>query len=505
MDNAIRAEQKLKKICDSLGITPEGRKWLDVALDPFKDVEQRPSGYPDKTMARSVVQVFHSQLEITRPATVPLGSNWDCNIFTDTLWRPNSAKITTRTAGCFLKSGQTGTNASRGGLQIRSGPAGTPLLTEQATGSLSLPTDVFDEESDSRVIAWAFEVHDKTSPLKRQGAVITWRVSDDTSEATSANVINTNADVAVIQTTVPLYSLPEPPTTTAEAIDLPLSQEWKAEDGVYVVPLLNEPTNPLSQLKNIGFEAREGSNVYFNTITQTGVIQHVLQTNAKLPFTCSGAYFNGLSDESSLILNLTAYIEQFPSKSSALHRLTQMSCPQDNVAIELYTKIARIMPTGCPVDDNFLGAFISGIANAARAVIPHIPKILRGVGIATEVVSRTMDAFNPSGNQRTMGEHLGSSIQKEKKMIRDVEKVTNVLRNDVQRKENQIVPYHNNNNNREIIINRNNGNVVRNRQGSGIRMVETNTKNKRNKNYNRTAQLWSDVRQRDKGNRWVGK
>lgn len=501
MERASKAEHKLKKICDELRITPEGRKWLDVCVDPFKDIEQRPSGYPDKTMARSVVQVFHSQQEVSRPSTVPIGSNWDCNIFTDTLWRPVAARVTTEDNGLFVKTGQTGTNAQRGGIQIRSGPTGVPLLTEQRTGSISLPLDVFDEESDSRLIAWAFEVHDKTAPLKRQGAVIVYRVSDDTSEPFIANVGNTSTDVTVINTAIKCHTLPEPPTTTAEAIDLPLSQEWKAEDGVYVVPLLNEPVNPPQQLKKLAFLAREGSNNYFPIIqTTTGVVQSIANSNAILPFSLSGAFFNGLSDESVLIVNCTAYIEQFPSKSSQLHRLTQMSCPQDNAAIELYTKIARVMPTGCPVDDNFLGAFIAGIANAARTIVPYIPTIARGIATTTEIIGQTVQAMNgPNRNQSQP-----SSTNREHRALNELTRAANEIKKDINKKENnnlQIVPY-NPPVNRTIVVRNNNNNNAHN---NGVRTINTNVKNKRNKNYDRTSQLFYDVKQRDKGNRWVGK
>ena len=102
--------------------------------------------------------------------------------------------------------------------------------------------------------------------------------------------------------------------------------------------------------------------------------------NAIVPITLSGAYLTGLSGETTLTVNLTYYIEQFPSIISQLKRLSAPSCPEDFAAIELYTKVARKLPTGVEVNDNFLGAFVSGVSRIMQQVAPRIPAIINGVG-----------------------------------------------------------------------------------------------------------------------------
>jgi len=77
MDKASRAEARIKSVCDRLGITEGGRKWMDTALDPFKDIIQKPIGFPDRIMSNSVVQTVHDSVSINAPGIV----NWDCNIF----------------------------------------------------------------------------------------------------------------------------------------------------------------------------------------------------------------------------------------------------------------------------------------------------------------------------------------------------------------------------------------------------------------------------------------
>lgn len=129
MDKAAQAEHRIKNVCDALGITSGGRLWMDVALDPFKDIAQKPQGYPDKNMAPSVIQTVHDYVEITAPSSSGSG-NWDCNIFLDSLWKTTTLHETDKTIPSepimFNSVGQNPAGYNRGGLVVRAGPAGLP-------------------------------------------------------------------------------------------------------------------------------------------------------------------------------------------------------------------------------------------------------------------------------------------------------------------------------------------------------------------------------------------
>lgn len=378
MDRAAKAENSIKTTCDSLGISPEGRKWLDVALDPFKDIQQKPTGYPDRVCAQSVVQTVHQSLDITKPATAT--GNWDCNIFLDTAWVDKQLFVTPRPLSTvttmFQNTSQEANPYQRGGLVIRSGPSGVPLsILQTSNKSLSLVTDVFQNDTSCRILGIGFEVHNTTAELNKQGSVITYRV-DDVPYVYPTTVVKDKASAS----SCPPYDtmeLVDPPTTAGEAIDLPGSLQWDAAHGVYVVPLFNQPSNPPVDLRAMPLLEVTSDTFYYQKINFDTTIAYIGDAgNAPIPITLSGAYFTGLSPETTLTLNLTYYVEQFPNFSSPLHRLTSPSCPDDYKAIELYTKVARHLPTGVKVNDNFAGAFVSGIATLMRAAIPHIPRLL---------------------------------------------------------------------------------------------------------------------------------
>lgn len=517
MEKASKAEAKMKRICDGIGITPEGRAWLDVCLDPFKDIEQHPAGYPDKQMARSCVQVVHDTLTVTRPSGT---GNWDCNIFLDTLWESIDLHDTLADRGFYLAQSQGTTPYKRGGLVVRAADQGVPLtmVTTQNSSCRSLVDDVFADGTPCRLLALGFEVHDTTQELKKQGAVVVYRVSDDNTDSDYI-CIQDNSTNCLSQSGVACL-LPDPPTTQGQAIDLPLSQEWLAKDGVYVVPVLNTTTNPPVQPSRVGAATKDVSNVntqWFPQITSNNLTRGINSYTSETPFSLSGAYFTGLDQDAVLVVNLCYYIEQFPSYGSPLHRLTKKGCPLDNEALEFYTKIARVMPVGVPVNDNFLGAFISGIANIARTVAPYVGTALRVGGAIAQVVGSMPVGGNQmsslasgrdyrpasilsettSSSSRALG-HPRGGVQSAPLVVRSTERDSVVPNNNSR----AIVPYtplldtlypkQRKEIEREVVKEMRNANP------------QIRVRNKRNKDYNRTEELVKKATMPNAGNKWAG-
>lgn len=387
MDKAAKAEKRIKQICDQMGITPDGRKWLDTALDPFKDILQKPSGYPDRIMAPSVVQVVHSSKAIKAP--VGVSGNWDCNIFLDHLWQTSNLRNTSQIQhNVYLEGNVASPTLPRGGCVVRGAASGSLLDIRTTYDNIPYVTDVFDTETSARIIAIGMEVHNTTSELYKQGSVITWAVSD---EPTFQTAVPCRSDYAVrnnfVKDSVILVDAPETP---AEAIDLPGSLQWDAAKGCYVVPrFIQEENEPQDLRPLIAVEHSEVGLAYTSLITSdaTNVYFDGDPTNAMLPTGLAGAMFTGLSNQTELTVNLTYYVEQFPSIESNLRRLAGQGCPEDFAALELYTKIVRHMPTGVEVNDNFLGAFVAGIARVASMVMPYIPRVLSAISTGSEIVS----------------------------------------------------------------------------------------------------------------------
>lgn len=504
MEKAIKAENEIARVCRTLGVTADGRKWLDVALDPFKDVPQRPDGYPDMCTAKSCSQKIHQTFVIRKPSSVGDTDNWDCHIFIDPTWSHKKVMVTPTDGPIMQQTGQADISAmGRGGLCVRAAPTGIQLGIGTTVDEYcrSMDQQVFEDGTDCRCYAMGLEVHDTTQELKKQGSVIVYRVADDCEDeyCVTAKDNLTATNNAVYEG----IRLPEPPITAGEAVDLPQSQQWEAKEGVYIVPLFNSPTNPPSFLQSRPVIMDEGGSVYTQKIQNTN-LNFFFQdpSNMKLPFTLSGAYFQGLAPEASLTINWDYYVQQFPAYNSPLKRIADRQPADDPAALKMYSELAKVMPTGCPVNQNFLGTFVAGIANAAKALLPkvatYLPKIIQGAQIASSVIN----ALQPSGenegsqlvkyvsrNNNNSNSGTGTNISHlSKPALKSNEVVVNTV---VQKK-----PV----TSREMVVYQDS--TVKNVKTGKVRHVtseEVVVKNKRDKNYNRTYKL---AKQSNYGNRW---
>lgn len=396
---AARAEQSLSKTCATLGITEEGKRWLDIALDPFKDMRMPTAGFPDEVVLPSVVQTIHESFVVTRPASVPDTDPWDCNIFLDQMYRDLNLKTTTEYApnNYFSSSQAGGVQSTRGGVQIRSGAAGSDLDFSKYTGNISFKEDVLPE-ADTRMIGCGLEIHNVTEDLHKSGALITYRISETPETVGIANLMYDQGVTACIPTSAPVTLLIAPPVNASEAIDMPGSLQWEAKDGAYIVGVLTQPTNPPKEPEAVFPVSRESdSSVQTLELQQIGAAKLIklrdTDNNIILPFSLSGCFLTGLHPQTKLQVNLAYYIETFPSKDNPLRRLTSPSPAFDAKALELYGRIIQKLPTGVEVSENFAGGFISGIATIARGVMNYAPQIIRGIGIGANILQNGMNMF----------------------------------------------------------------------------------------------------------------
>jgi len=395
-EKAAKAERSLANTCAKLGITEVGKRWLDLCLDPFKDLNMPTAGYPDSVTMPSVVQTLHDSYTISAPSSVTAGNNWDLNIFVDQLYNNVALYQTSYDASqqTVYQGTQGTTPYGRGGLVMRSGPVGGQLGIQTTTFGASLKQDILGE-GDVRLIGIGLEIHNTTQELKKQGSLICYRIPD---APVSNLVLNQLIDLGVTPC-IPLaqhaVSLIEVPTTATQAIDMPGSVQWEAKDGAYIVPILSAPTNPPDTpevLAPIELDELTGQNYYPKMSTiGAGRMVYLPNPTANMVhgFSPSGCFMSGLSYETTLTVNLTYYVEVFPKKGSVLRRSVQPAPGLDAKALDLYAHIIAHMPLGVPVNDNFLGAFISGIAAIARTVggflVSNGPTIARGISAVSQV------------------------------------------------------------------------------------------------------------------------
>jgi len=108
-------------------------------------------------------------------------------------------------------------------------------------------------------------------------------------------------------------------------------------------------------------------------------------------FNIAGAYFSGLSNSTTLTVNIIHYFERFPSidipSDVNLVVLAKPSCRYDPKALELYSAVIRHMPVGVPQRFNGLGDWFREAVQTAKDIvspvlsaIPH-PIAMMGAGV----------------------------------------------------------------------------------------------------------------------------
>jgi hypothetical protein len=289
---------------------------------------------------------------------------------------------------------------------VRSGPAGADLDITATTANLSLKNDVLNE-GDVRVVGIGLEIHNTTSNILKGGALITYRVPDAPLVPTiGTNVLDASGSVTCTSTSNQCFGLAKVPETASQAIDLQGSIEWEAKDGAYIVPILSEPVNPPLSIQPMGmYEMQDGndSHAYYPVITNVGTMALNNNFNLPIPFSISGAYLTGLSNETTLQVNLVYYVEIFPYMTSTLRRVLQPATGLDSKALELYNHISTKLPTGVKVKENFLGGFISGVAKLASQALKWIPKIVGGISAGVQVYDTINSAMAGQDNDISMG------------------------------------------------------------------------------------------------------
>jgi hypothetical protein len=494
MNTAVQAEKKLYNKCKALGISDAGFKWLDTALDPFKDITIKPMGYPDRLMAPSVIQTVHGTFDIKVPTSAG-GGNWDCMIFVDQIATPVPLRLSPAINGYVIaQDTQSGTKHQRGGINVRSGPAGSSLDITTTSDNESIDPTLYTN-SKGRVIGIGFEVHNTTSDLNRQGSVTTFRVCDPSTDEIVTSVIDHLGIAACTPTTQKAIFLAEPPATATEAEDLPGSVSWAAEKGCYVVPVFMEEDNIPTDLGIVGVLVKdEDFGLYYPPIVALGTITAPDPSfaTAKLPTSLSGAFFTGLSPQTTLTLKYVYYFEQFPSIQSSLKRVASHSCPEDFIAIEAYTKIAKDLPTGVPVGENFLGAFIAGISRLAAWVLPKIPQMIKGVQAATAGISAVSAVMN---NQKRLAED-----DRETRETRIVVARPNQRNQSNARSEQVLISETKINHKPKTIIEE----LMRVNEPAPKATRNNRSRNQNNRRNNNSA-FAEAVERADAGNRWIGK
>jgi len=254
-----------------------------------------------------------------------------------------------------------------------------------------------------RIVYSGFEVVNTTAQIYKQGAVTVYEYghSYETSQVAGLGDISSNPPDARYQSYA-ANTFRCPPNTIAEAKIMPGSHTWPAQDGCYctskflgdnpfqaatmrnyVIQQNQESAGPDSGYMLTSSEHDVGSFVSpglvgdaYSTIGGPTVGPSKAAYNAA-PAThfsrmsTAGAYFTGLSPQTTLFVTWRVGIERLPAANKPTFlALAQPSATFDPNALLLYNLIANNLPPGCPQGWNDLGKWFNTIASVAKNVIP---------------------------------------------------------------------------------------------------------------------------------------
>jgi len=462
-------------------ISPDGWNWLLSSLDPFHDFAHPLAGYPDLAGAPSVV------LEITRTATIAgsqLGSGFmSCYLcpFSSSVssananvragnWDTINPPLANAGAGAFSPATPS-TNATAlsayiindacitGDMVIMTSPVpllGDPntnginytgvnpanaMLSPLVVASLTMPTGVVLRHgitAPHRVIGAGFEVTNTTAPLYRSGSVVVYDSpsnwgSCDTFIATPLGPSPSvpDGDFAIAQAHFEVVM--GPPTTLDQAILMPNSKQWAAEEGAYCMAKFSSMDNRVSSATSntglSGYAFGQESNLLIAqqmtgiNIHTTGLFQ--VPTNNQIqifalgryncyPFNGVGSWFTGLDPiNTSMQVTVKWYLEVFPNTffEQNLVPTTSPSAVYDPVALEVYARVVSQLPPGVPVKDNFLGLIGSAIGGLAKTAISGISNAIGGSMKPVDLQAEWSAALRKHGNNPGNVIHSGDITQ----------------------------------------------------------------------------------------------
>jgi hypothetical protein len=277
-----------------------------------------------------------------------------------------------------------------------------------------------------RVVGAGFEVTNTTAPLYKSGSVVTYDSPSNWGELDTFMVgLQTGLPAAPVANHGAFVNthfkvMMGPPTTLDQAILMPNSKQWSAEEGAYCVAKFSSMDNEVTcATSNVysGSGTGQQANImvcqqltatdsigtgYFpNFITNQLQFYNLGNYNA-YPFNGVGSWFTGLDTaNSSFQITVKWYLEVFPNTfyEQNLIPTTSPSACYDPVALEVYARVVTQLPPAVPVKDNFLGLIGAAVGGLAKAAVGGIKNAISNGGSksAVDVAQDWRTAVNKHG------------------------------------------------------------------------------------------------------------
>jgi hypothetical protein len=442
---ALKEKVTLQDLVNCGCINETSRDWLIASLDPMHDTPLSVRGLPDLNTGNSLVQCVRQTATINKPNDSVAAANWDVNIVMfpvvdwesghDKQWNTSDyyAWLETDTITVApYKVGGVGALASSSGVQTYGNSSAAQV--QEMSGGLNCPESFLN--GSSRVIAMGFEVVNTTSPLNRQGLVTTWRQPTPTIDTEYVSRETTLLSGTGFVTT---YPFTQPPGSLEAAMLLAGSKTWEAEKGAYCVSTMNRLDNPAKQMQAVSVLSLTSDIKSEADVADVGIGQgyegtgdFLVQPRHIAPYNMSGAYFTGLSAQTTLQVTAIYYIERFPNPTEAdLVVLAAPSAGYDSEALEIYAKLSRDLQTGVPSGMNPAGEWFESILNKVATVAAPVLKELGSVvpfgGALTRLAEGVRDVTAPSLSNQNIRARSRAKKKKARRKARAPSKPTRTV------------------------------------------------------------------------------
>lgn len=372
----------LKAIIERSGVkvSDSGVAWLGTALNPFSDFQQNLVGYPDANAQPSNVMMYSSQLNVTAPASAA-GGNYDCYIVDTAVDCDPSitcgyiAADAHNSVADYTSVGYPVVSTVYP-LTVMTGPSGADV-SPLSTAGTEVVQGLFSRNIPKmfgRVIAKGFEVSNTTAEIYKQGTVTCAIVPAVPDQAINVELVDT---AAVAESQVQIMKVnPRFPVTVSELRTIPQSSQWEAAKGVYFVPRIS--SSPYIERPDLptGNYFYDGTHQVVSA-AKSGYVYGgktfpVLSTSAHDTFSTGVAFFQGLSNQTTLTVSFRTVVEYFPDPGSQLITEASPSAVYDPFVLQIYNEAVKVAPFAVPVGQNAAGDFFRKVLGAVRYAAPVI-------------------------------------------------------------------------------------------------------------------------------------
>lgn len=369
------------------GVTEAGRAWAMMALDPFHDNQIPIVGCPNSEIGLSYVSDVRKTMSIDAPSSVE--GNWDCHIAFIPSCRciagvPGNGQhgavggVTPKAINRIEVEAEPSQYLPEGILLVCKVPTGhntfDPTVTTASYQAISID-EFIPAGSRHEFIGGAFEVHNTTAPLNKQGSVTSYRQENLYAESSVVARKPEELDVPGNYVRVAMA----PPRTLAAAKQLG-GVTWEAERGALVplVPASDDlKARPFQAVKWFLMQYNMGGGLPDGWVSQNFYEDLLCCSFLDFEYMTSGCYFTGLSEETTLELTFRGFIETFPPPGSPQVSISSPSPPLDARAMEVVSRVQSMILPAYPVSENGIGDFFRGLVGAVKTIASPAISLVR--------------------------------------------------------------------------------------------------------------------------------